>query len=248
MAVLGGKGKVFPESCAVAYSGGKDSLVALDLCATYAPGFRAFMMEFLPGMDYTDAVCAPTERRYGIKVHRIIHWGTQYFFRRGAFLPGYYDIPAAHMADAMDWARRELQAEWVVTGHKKCDSLQRRGWLTRAWPNGRNEKFRLYSPVMEWSHRDILSHLNRRNIPLIVIGEDPEATTGLSLSPRSMHFLRQHFPRDYKRVLEVFPFAVAQADRWPAIQRQRAEDEALAHQRRAEKRNQSSAVQPAQNQ
>ncbi len=73
------------DSVLVAYSGGKDSLATLDICARNGKRIECFFMYFLPGMDYAEYWCRFAERRWGVRVRQYQHWGITYYLRRGVF-------------------------------------------------------------------------------------------------------------------------------------------------------------------
>ena len=72
----------------------------------------------------------------------------------------------------------------------------------------------MFCPLKDWADHHVTAFLQRKRIgrPL-----DPAFRShGIGPSPECMHWLRKYWPEDYKRMLEMFPLAVAQADRWEA--------------------------------
>ena len=63
-------------------------------------------------------------------------------------------------------------------------------------------------------------------------GTDGKRSSGISLTPESMEWLRAEWPDDYKRILKVFPYAKAQADRAAILRAARAASVADARARK----------------
>lgn len=213
-----------PDGVLVAYSGGKDSLVVLDLCIEHygADKVQAFFMYFLPGLDYSRAVCAYAEDRWGIPVLQVQHWVTSEFLHDGYFCTEQPTCPVLTEGQVEDALRKRTGKRWLGWGYRKADSLNRRRMLTMHWPNGINTKKSRFSPIVDWTDGEVHAYLKQRRIP--ILGGEFSARrgqNGIDTDPPTMHFLRTSFPNDYKKVLEVFPYAAAQADRWLVIKADR---------------------------
>lgn len=200
------------DAVLIAYSGGKDSLALVDLCVRNGKRVECFFMHFLPDMDYSRYWIEYAIRRWGVTVRSYQHWNTTYFLRRGVFRTGPdTSIPKLTIGDIERTAREDSGIEWIGYGYKKIDSLQRRGFLTHDWPDGINPERKCFAPLAEWNNTEVKAYLSRRRIP--IPGIDGKRSTGISLMPTCLAWLRDEWPDDYKRVLKVFPLAEAQADR-----------------------------------
>jgi len=231
----------------VAYSGGKDSLAVLDLCVRAGRHVEAFLMYFVPGMDYTQYWVDYAQKRWGVKVHLYQHFTISYFIRRGVFRSAPdASFPLITVEDVIAKAREDAGIEWVGFGYKLIDSLQRRGWWKRHAETGCDASSKRFSPLLHWNNTHVKAYLSRRGIPCP--GIDGKRSTGMALTPDCMEWLRDQWPDDYRRVLRIFPLAEAQADRAPGIRerklRERTERQAIARQARVAQRDQSGAVQP----
>ena len=233
---------IFPdvEAVIVAYSGGKDSLALLDICLRAGKRVEALFMHFLPGLDYTRHWIEFAERRFQIKVRSYQHWGLSYYLRRGVFRsePD-QTVPVVNILDLEAAVRQDTGLDWIGYGYKSIDSLQRRGMMNR-WPGGINEKRHSFAPLKGWSNGDVMAYLSRRGLPSCSI--DGKRVSGISLTPESLEYMRREWLADYRRILEVFPLAIAQADRAQGIRekRQRGITE-KRNKTRAARRHQASA-------
>ena len=205
---------VAPEGVLVAYSGGKDSLVTLDLAVAHygAARVEAFFMYLVPGMDYTRVICDYAQERWGVHVHLAPHWALAGFLREGYFCAERPDCPLVKVVDVEAAIRARTGRFWIGFGYRKQESIERRAMLTADWPGGINRQRGGFAPVADWTTRDVRAYIRRQHIaiPSSVLAS---RQFGITLAPVEMHWLRQHFPADYERVLQVFPYARAQADR-----------------------------------
>ena len=191
----------------------------MDICAASGAKLDAFIMSFVPGMDYTAHWCDLAWERWRVKVREYQHWNVCYYLRGGIFCRG-ADCPIVTVSDVEACAKVDSGTDWCGWGFKKIDSLQRRGWLTKDWPKGRNEAKGQFTVIGDWSNTDVKNYLAARRLP--IPGISGQRTTGINLLPENMLFLRTNWPNDYRRVLRAFPGAAAQADRALRIREKKA--------------------------
>jgi len=71
----------------------------------------------------------------------------------------------------------------------------------------REKKPRVY-PLRLWRRRDVFAYLSQRQIPIPPsFGRSEQG--GVDFHPETLRYLREKKPRDYRRFLEVFPYAEA---------------------------------------
>lgn len=225
-----------PEGVLVSYSGGKDSLITLDMTVKhYGPAkVEAFFMYLVPDMDYSRAICQYAEDRFGVRVHQTQHWNVTDMLRDGIFCQERPDCPKIKVRDVEEAMRVKTGKYWIGLGYRKQESLERRGMLVKDWPGGIGRKRGGFTPIGEWSTKDVLAYVRRERLALHRIGTT--ISTGVGLDPETMHHFREHWPDDYRRILRVFPYARAQADRWPRIREDKAKQRELDRLARAEAR------------
>ncbi len=202
----------FPEAdrVLVAYSGGKDSVAALDLCVRAGKAVDAFFMYFIPGLDYTEHWCSWAERQWGIAVHRVQHWATSYYLRNGVFMLTDPIGSKVGILDVEAYVRERTGIEWIGYGYKSIDSLQRRGMMNK-WDGGLNHKRKIFTPIKDWNDTDVRAYLSARRLPNGSLAG--RRSTGISLTAESLRYMRDEWPADYRRILKVFPLAAAQIER-----------------------------------
>lgn len=188
----------------VGFSGGKDSLVCLDLACRSFRRVAAYHMYFIPGLACVEVALDAARRRWGVDIVQYPHWELRRSLANGVYCfngPATDDLPQWEMADIYALARRDTGAGVVVHGAKNSDSVWRRRTLAGvARPD-------LLHPLKRWGKRDVLAYLRVRGIPV------PDAAkgnaTGIGLGVSSLLWLADKHPADFHRLCQVFPLAEA---------------------------------------
>lgn len=111
---------------------------------------------------------------------------------------------------------------WVLAGQRSRDSLERRamlssfrkqaglGGVATGGAVGFNVKERRVYPLHDWTTSDVLAYCRVKRVP------PPPPLGGLNTmnldpsQPKVMGVLRRLYPKDYEKVLSVFPYARAE--------------------------------------
>jgi phosphoadenosine phosphosulfate reductase len=217
---------VFPptDRVLIGYSGGKDSIAVVDLAVKRGLHVEAFFMYFVPNMDYSAYWVEFAAKTWGIKVWQYLHWDTVTQLRAGTFRGTQLAIPPISVTDIERKARTDSGIEWIGYGMRSQDSLERRGMMA-SWPGGvcGDARGKIFCPLKDWSARDVKAYLSRANLPIPKVGYRDTVGSGIDFEPETMAWLREFWPADYARILKIFPFAAAQADRLPEVNRVRAD-------------------------
>lgn len=203
------KMRTITDTVVVAFSCGKDSAAVLDVCAGTFLRIECYFQYVVPGLEFQERYLRYTEGRYGVKIHRLPHWNLSNLLRRATFRPhtnATLSCPALGIAAIEAEVRRRTGIEWIASGEKINDSLERRGMIKSC--AGVDPKRRRFYPILDWSDRQVKRYLQVRKIPLA-----PEyqylKRSFMPMNERDLAVVREHFPADYKRILEMFPYAEA---------------------------------------
>lgn len=195
----------------VAFSGGKDSIVTLDLCKKYFPTVEVFFMYLVPNLDFQERMLQWYENKYGLKIHRIPHFELSEFMKWGTFRPMDIDIPLVKINDVYSYIRNETGIYWIAAGERAADSMVRNAMLKKS--GAIDKKRGRFYPVMYWKKNEILEYIKQKKLYLSPeqrdIGFSFRGFTGKELS-----IIKNRFPDDYKKILDMFPFAGAAAERY----------------------------------
>lgn len=194
----------------VGLSGGKDSSVVLDLAAGVFERVEAFYMYLVDGLECVETPLHALAARYGVKLHKVPHFDLARYLKYGVYTPprngGAHRIRDLRYADVEALAKARAGITWTALGHRASDSLERNAMLKRL--AGLDPKARRVYPIWSWKPRDVYAYLRQRRIPVppqLVAG----TTDGINLYPETLRVLKARYPADYRRVLEVFPYAEA---------------------------------------
>ena len=190
----------------VAFSGGKDSLAVLDLCCERYARVVAWHMAFLPGLDFTQALIDYCRERWDVELRVYQHFIISYFLQNGVFCEP-VTVPTMAITDVEDAVRADTGLEWIAYGYRRQESLQRRGMLSAWGPGAVGHQRKCFAPIADWSPRGTMRYLQQRAIAF------PPPTRGWDLTPQHLAWVKQAWPADYQRILEVFPYADYQVHR-----------------------------------
>jgi phosphoadenosine phosphosulfate reductase len=193
------------DSCLVAFSGGKDSLVTLDLCRRSFRRVVCFFMYFVPGLKVIDDQMKYAKDRWGVEM---LYYPHQDFFRalqEGTFGRGAgagVELPELTLRQIYDWALLDTGIQQIATGAKASDGMARRRFFknTESWDD-------IFYPLKGWLKQDVLAYCRVQNIPVPQTHQG--TTTGVGLSTRSLCWLHDSHPEDFATLCSWFPFAPA---------------------------------------
>jgi phosphoadenosine phosphosulfate reductase len=201
----------------VGLSGGKDSLTVLDLCVRVfgAKNVSAFYMYLVRDLRCAEMTIHHCERRYKIDVHRFPHWRMSLIYQNAMYMPHWGGVGGRLLKQVdIEMAAREASGcDWIAYGHRLADSIERIAMLKRC--GGLDEKGRRVYPVMRWYEGSVYSYLRRKKIPL-----PPKLSllkrnmTGVNFHEDTLLVIRDRFPDDFAKIIEVFPYLPARLARF----------------------------------
>jgi phosphoadenosine phosphosulfate reductase len=202
----------------ISLSAGKDSLAVIDICARNCKRVHAFFMYWVKGIEFQEVTLRWVERTYGIKILRLPHFEVPRIVSQQILTwhrPGAPEYKRVRMRDVEDAARIRLTGNldtWIASGEKKTDSMQRRGMLNARGPW---DKKRLhYYPVQDWTDNQVWDYLTLRKIPTPLCYQMKVNRSWDSFRGPYLDQIKEHFPKDYQRILDTFPFTEAIRKRW----------------------------------
>lgn len=188
----------------VAFSGGKDSIVTLDLSMRYFDNVRPFFMYLVPGLEFQENTLRKYEKYYDVEILRVPHPDLADFMRYGTFRPADFSVPHIKMKDVYSHVRQETGIAWISAGERINDSLVRRAMIKNSGTVD-FKRFRMF-PLAYWDKYEVMTYIRRKKL---VLPRD-SAELGFSfssLSGEELSKIKQVFPKDYERILEYFPLA-----------------------------------------
>ena len=188
------------DTVLVGFSGGKDSVVTLDLCVKHFEHVESYFYYLIPDLAFQNDYLDSIERRYKITIHRRPHWALAQMirasmFRAPSFAAG--KCPDLGATDMEMLLREDTGIAWIVTGERAAESLHRRGMLTAC--RGLDDKRRRCYPISFWPVEAV-----RRYIKIEHLRMSPEADLiGRSFgdfSEKAMTVIRDTWPDDFAKI------------------------------------------------
>lgn len=186
----------------VAYSGGKDSLVVLDLAVKVFPHVECFFMAFMPDLSVSQDIIDWPRKRYGIGTRVVQHPSFFEAIQRAAYRdpsPSFDTLEIPSHPDIYRQVAEEAGCKLVLDGQRKADGPRRKNLLSR-----QSGDFFL-SPIREWIQFEVFAYLDIHKIPR------PESnvgqrTSGIGLRSQCIYWLYDNHRDDYHKMRRVFPY------------------------------------------
>jgi phosphoadenosine phosphosulfate reductase len=187
------------------FSGGKDSVCTLDLCASHFKAVQPVFMQLGPLLSFQQAMLLWAEDKYGVEVLTLPHPMLAEWLRYGIFRANQdFDVPLIGFLDVYTYARIQSGIWWIAAGERIADSIVRRAMIKGDGGSVNPKRGRFY-PLAEWEKADVLAYIRQRRLKVA-----PEASvlgfSFRSLMPSDMAAIKKHYPHDYSRLKEWFPF------------------------------------------
>lgn len=202
------------ETCLLSFSLGKDSICAWSALRPHFKRIVPFYLHDVPGLEFIEKSIRYFERKFKTKIIQVPHPSLYRKLRNFTFQApeNCLAIEAANLrqleyADIEDYVRRKSGAgkdAFVALGTRTADSPIRLANMRRYGPI--NYKRNSFWAVYDWRIADVVDCLKKNGLKLPVdyklFGRSYDGIDYRFLAP-----IKEHFPRDYARILEYFPLA-----------------------------------------
>jgi 3'-phosphoadenosine 5'-phosphosulfate sulfotransferase (PAPS reductase)/FAD synthetase len=191
------------------YSGGKDSVVLLDLISPYFDKIHCIFMDFVPDMDHLKPFKKWVERYKNAELTVFPHWMTSYYMKHNYYSfprPGKKQIRVFKQVDVEEKAKKLTGCEWIVFGHKMADSMVRRLMLKGYKFNAINQSGKKIYPLSMWSKKQVVSYIEMKSL-IKPVEYGRKNSNGLDLTLDVFLWLQKYHPGDLQKILNVFPLA-----------------------------------------
>lgn len=200
------------DTCILSFSCGKDSIAAYLQLRKYFANIHLVFLYGVPDLSFELESLAYFEKAFG---QRILRYPTVNFYEQLAhymyqppcnidaifasniFIPEYDDIFSAAKSDL-----KLPQETYTAVGVRMMDSLTRRLSINKT--GAENIRRRQFFPVFDWPIDKVLGEIRAAGLKLPrdyeIWGRSWDGYQAAFMYP-----LREHYPEDYKKILEYFP-------------------------------------------
>lgn len=198
------------DSVLVGFSGGKDSVVTLDLCFRYFKTVQPFFMYIVPNLEFQERTLRWYEDRYETEIIRLPHFDTSNFMRYGSFREPDETVPIISINDIYHYLRVKTGIWWIAAGERISDSIVRRAMIKHSGSIDA-QRGRFY-PISGWKKSEVLDYIKFKRLYL---GRDSRDLhfSFKSLAGDELLFVKEHYPSDYQKILRLYPYAGAAVER-----------------------------------
>lgn len=190
----------------VGFSGGKDSICALDLCVKNFKTVYPYFMYLVPGLSFQEVQLKWYEQHYGFNILRVPHPMLSSWLKYGTFRKRNFSIPEISFADITHYLRVNFDCWHFAGGERIADSIVRRAMLKKS--GAYCEKRGRFYPLAHWKKQDVLAYIKQKRLKM-----SPEYSllgySFRSLDPVDMVKVREYYPDDFNRIKTIFPFVEA---------------------------------------
>lgn len=194
------------DSVIIGFSGGKESVVLMDLCCKYFKKVYPYFLYIHPNLNFQNKIFRWYENKYNVEIIKLPHMDLSNFFHWGSFRDGYYEYPLIDINDIYNYLRLKYNTWWIARGERMDDSLWRRGMIHNS--SSIDQKRGRFYPLAMWKKKECLDYIKFHNLYYSRDQREGLGSFG-SLHGQNLYVLRQYYPDDYERILQLYPFAGA---------------------------------------
>ena len=198
-------------------AGGKDSIALLDMLAKEFEKVICYYMYLIPNLDHVQPYIRWAETHYGnVEIRQIEHFQMDYFKKGGYFCDAdpRFKLPkkdpnalrVRKIGDIEQWVREQTGIKFAFSGMKGQDGYMKRMRLKRFAHTGYITEKGMVYPLAVWTNKEVLQYICSKNlIKPFVYGDG--VSQGFTITLDVLTLLKAYYPKDYRRTLEVFPYA-----------------------------------------
>lgn len=205
----------------LAFSCGKDAVATWLAIREHFDEVVPYYLYLVPDLDFVNESIDYYERYFGTKIVQLPHPSVHRMLNNFVFQPpqnckvieqaglpdfDYLDIQAV-MCERYNLPKKTL----VADGVRAADSPMRRVAINTH--GSISYKQLKYHPIWDWKKADLVECFKKHNVKLAVDYKIfGRSFDGIDL--RFLYLIREHFPRDYQKILNLYPLADLEVFRW----------------------------------
>lgn len=195
------------DTCILFYSGsGKDSIALLHMVQPYFKKVVCVYMYLIKDLSFIEPFLRHARNYPNVEVLQIPHPDV-YKHRKAGIFKNKADnsIKLVSLKDYEIYLKAKYQSEVVVFGMKITNSFVRRGMFFKASQEPIHFDYGKFYPIVSWTNKEVISYIQFNNLPMPLKLGSTRASSGVSLRLDTMSFIKQHYPKDYEKILIEYP-------------------------------------------
>ena len=117
------------------------------------------------------------------------------------------------MSDIYNKIRNDTGIQWVANGMKQCDSMTRRAFIHQYYKEAINLKTKTFYPLSKWNQKQVKQYIKINRLLSPVQLNQGKQSEGIGIDKKSILFLYENYPNDYKLLETKFPLIGALIER-----------------------------------
>ena len=190
------------ERVLVSFSGGKDSVVALDLAMNHFKHVDIFFMYLAGDLSFQSSLIRYYEDKYGQPIIRVPHFMLSEWLRYGTYRDMDFDVPIVSVKQVYDYVRELTGTWWIAGGERIADSIWRRAMIKQS--GSIDAKRGRFYPLADWSKADVLAYIRQRRLR-VGLESTKLGFSFRSLMAADMIKIKEFFPGDFETIKRWFP-------------------------------------------
>ena len=165
-----------------------------------------FFMEFMPDLQIQEDLLDYPCKRFDIDKDSIVRVSSEHFTKCMHYSAYTWyskrakkDFPDISRTEVFKYIAKSTKST-IVTGVKKCDSMQMQRMLSKAVGT-------CIYPMENWTLNDVLTFMKERNISIPPLTK--KGCRGVGITYNEIKFIQENYPDDFRRIETVFPFIQA---------------------------------------
>lgn len=122
-----------------------------------------------------------------------------------------WNVDIVGITDTYEYLRQKTGIHWIAAGERCADSIVRNAMIKKSgsidYKRGR------FYPLAYWKKNEVIHYIKYKKLYL-----SPEQKrlgfSFRSLAGSELAIIKEHYPRDYEKILKVYPFAEAGVKRF----------------------------------
>lgn len=198
------------DSVILFYSGGKDSVVLLDLLSKM--NFKRIVccfMYLIKDLEHQQPYLKWIQTYKNTELVQYPHWVLSWYKADAYYMfhtEANKSAKKIQLQDIYRKVKKDTGIQWIVNGAKRADSFNRMIWLGNLKFNAISKGNVVY-PLSYWRKKDVKSYINGHNLIRSIDYGNNTRASGFDIDLKTLLFMREKYPEDLQKTLKVFPFA-----------------------------------------